>query len=334
MFKRVIIWGFPLNSHTHSFVHYGWYKAFKALGYETYWFNDDEYPTDFDYTDTLFISEGYVDKNIPLDKSNIYCIHNTIQPKKYLNLGARLIDIRFNVLSINDCNYIYELSKKNLEKINDITYYEKETTDRDLNPRFRYHSPLKYEAIYTAWATDLLPDEINFEDRFIEPEQPPVSYFIGSVAAGNNNEIQKFARACSLKGIHFIHNDPWVKPVTAEEAKQLVQKSYVSPDIRGCGDQNKVRIGDTGTCHKQIGYIPCRLFKNISYGKLGMTNCPRLKELFENNVILESDESKMVEVYLAHCNDKEYIKQQMIWVKENHTYINRIQDLLTVINKC
>lgn len=332
MFKKVILWGYPLNTHTHSFVHYGWYKAFKALNYDTYWFNDNDYPTDFDFTNTLFITEGYADNNIPLDKSNIYCVHIAIQPKKYLNIGARLIDLRYNVLSINDCNYIYDLSTKQVDKISDVVYYESEASDRDLNPRFRYHSPLKYEAIYIAWATDLLPNEINLEDRLIEPEHPPVSYFIGSISGGNAQEVQKFATACSLKGVHFIHNNPWSKPLTFEDAKTLVQKSYVSPDIRGGGDPEKIRIGETGTCHKQIGYIPCRLFKNISYGKLGLTNCSRLKKLFEDYVVLEEDESKIVDTYLQHCNDKEYIKKQMIWVRDNHTYINRIQDLLKVIN--
>lgn len=333
-FQKVVIWGYPLNSHTHSYVHHGWYKGFKHMGFDTHWFDDNQYPSNFDFTNTLFITEGYADKNIPLDKSNIYCVHVAIQPKKYLNIGARFIDLRYNVLSIKDCNYIYDLSTKEIEKISDVVYYEKEASDRDLNPRFRYHSPLKYEAVYIAWATDLLPEEICLQDRFIEPEQPPVSYFIGSIGGGNAQEVHKFATACSLKGIHFIHNNPWSTPLTFEEAKTLVQKSYVCPDIRGAGDADKIRMGETGTCHKQIGYIPCRLFKNISYGKLGLTNCPRLKELFGNQVILQEDESKMVDTYLEYCNNKDYVQQQMIWVRDNHTYINRIQDLLKVIQKC
>jgi len=330
-FQKVVIWGYPLNSHTHSYVHHGWYKAFKHMSFDTYWFDDNKYPLDFDFTNTLFITEGYADKNIPLHPTNIYCVHVAVQPKKYLSIGARFIDLRYNVLSIKDCNYIYDLSTKELEKISDVVYYEKEASDRDLNPRFRYHSQLKYEAIYIAWATDLLPDEIQLEDRFIEPENPPISYFIGSIGSGNAQEVHKFATACSLKGIKFIHNNPWSTPLSFEEAKTMVQKSYVCPDIRGAGDPDKKRIGETGTCHKQIGYIPCRLFKNISYGKLGLTNCPRLKELFGNHVILEEDESKMVDTYLQYCNDKDYILKQMIWVKENHTYVNRIQDILKVI---
>ena len=118
-----------------------------------------------------------------------------------------------------------------------------------------------------------------------------------------------------------------------KEAQEMVQRSIVCPDIRGSGDPNKIRMGETGTCHKSIGYIPCRLFKNISYGKLGMTNCPRLKELFGDMVILETDEAKMVDVYLEKSKDKEYILKQMEWVKEHHTYIRRVQDLLKIVYK-
>ena len=42
----------------------------------------------------------------------------------------------------------------------------------------------------------------------------------------------------------------------------------------------------------------------------------------------------MVDKYLEYAKNKDYIKDQMIWVRYNHTYINRINDLLTVIQKC
>ena len=166
----------------------------------------------------------------------------------------------------------------------------------------------------------------------IEPAKPAVTYFIGSIGSGNQADVQRFATACSRHGIQFVHHNPWHAPLSFEDAKHLVQQSTVSPDIRGSGDPDKVRMGETGTCHKKIGYIPCRLFKNISYGKVGMTNCPRLKELFGDKVLLETDEAQMVPRYLEASQNKDYIFEQMKWVKEHHTYLNRIQDLLTILH--
>ena len=39
---KIVIWGYPLHSHTHSYIHAAFYKAFTHLEYETYWFHDGE----------------------------------------------------------------------------------------------------------------------------------------------------------------------------------------------------------------------------------------------------------------------------------------------------
>ena len=76
-FNKVIIWGFPLHTHTHSYIHGGWYKGFKSLGYDTYWFHDGNHPSieTFDYNNALFITEGYADGKIPIISSSIYFVH-------------------------------------------------------------------------------------------------------------------------------------------------------------------------------------------------------------------------------------------------------------------
>lgn len=327
--RKVIIWGYPLNSHTHSYIHYGWHKTFKHLGYETYWFDDSSFPQDFDYTNCLFITEGYADNNIPLHASNIYCVHVAKNPYKYLQCGARFIDIRYNVTEIKDCNYNYKLADKQLQSISAVTLYEKYASNKDLHPRFQTPEHTEYEAIYMAWATDLLPHEFIFEDRFIPPEVPSVTYFLGSIGGGNARELTKFIEGCARRNIKCITNNPWQNPLSFQEAKVLVQKSIIAPDMRGSGDPSKPK--ENGTCHKQIGYIPCRLFKNISYGKLGATNCKRLQDLFGDKVVYCEDENKLVDICLEKAKDYDYIKQQMEWVRDNHTYINRVNDLLTVL---
>ena len=57
-YDKVVLWGYPLYSHTAS---YGWeayQKAFDYLGYEVYWFHDDDFPTDFDFSNTMFSFTG------------------------------------------------------------------------------------------------------------------------------------------------------------------------------------------------------------------------------------------------------------------------------------
>jgi hypothetical protein len=327
--NKVIIWGYPLYSHTHSYVHYGWYKTFTALGYKTYWMTDNIYPSDFDYTNALIIGEGYEDKNIPLDSSNIYIIHCIGDPLKYINCGARFIDLRYHVIEQICHNYVYNLTDKLSKNSNIITigteytYYEANSSDRDFHPnKWNKSQIINFEAIYMYWATDLLPEEINLDDRFIKPEEPYMSWFIGSLEP-NPNEIKKYNDGCIECGIKLHVNDPWVHTITLEDNKRLVQNSVIALDVRPTSPKAN---------HKYItGYIPCRLFKNISYGKIGGTNSKRIKDLFGDMVIYNDNEKELVKECFKNKDNYDYIKTQMEWVRDHHTYVNRINDLLKIL---
>lgn len=330
--KKVIIWGFPLHTHTHSYIHGGWYKAFKHLGYETHWFHDGKHPSiesGFDYGNALFITEGYADGRIPIISSSIYFVHICINPEKYLGKVARLIEIRYLVDGIRDCNYEYNLDKSRCTRISDATYYEKLHDNSGLRQYHNNPVPMEYECIYTCWATDLLPHEIDQTN--IDKNRDNCIYWCGSYDNKNNPELKKFLDAATSNGIDVIFNCPWRNPLSYEQVQQLTMKSFMSPDIRCSGDPNKVAIGETGTCHKQIGYIPCRVLKAISYGLLGITNSRHVWELLDKKVIYNDDEKQLFYDALKEINNKELIKEQMKIVKERHTYLNRINDLLTVL---
>jgi hypothetical protein len=328
--NKVIIWGYPDQSHTHHYIHYGWHKGFKHLGYDTYWFHDGLYPDDFDYSNSLFITEGYVDKNIPLDITSIYFVHVCVSPEKYIGKVKRLIDMRYLVDNIKDCNYNYVLDKSKCKKISNCTYYEKLTTNSGISAKRDNPDKMDYECIYTCWATDLLPEEI-LESRILTPRENRIHWF-GSANPGNNQQVSDFAEECEKNGISFISNDPWSSPKDFETVMNMTAKSYMSPDIRTAGDPNKIALGETGTCHKKIGYIACRLLKAISYGQLGITNSKHMYDLLDGKVIYNEDEKQLFHDAKIHIEDYNLIKEQMEIVRKNHTWLNRIEDLLTSLS--
>jgi hypothetical protein len=331
MFSKVIIWGFPLDTHTHSYIHYGWVKGFKHLGYDTYWFDDKNYPHDFDFNDCLFITEGYACENIPIVSTSIYFVHIAIEPEKYINKVKRFIEIRYLVDETKDCNYNYTLNKNKCTKISNCTYYEKLYDNGGLA---KYHDdpiPMEYECIYTCWASDLLPHEI-LEDNIYKPKEKTI-YWFGSANQYNTHEIAIFYNECIKNGIKFETNDPWQNPKSFDVVQEYTMRSYMSPDLRSSGDPRKVALGETGTCHKKIGYIPCRVLKSISYGHLGITNSKHVYELLEKKVIYNDNERMLFYDAENELNNYELIKEQMKIVREKHTYLNRIQDLLTVLKK-
>lgn len=326
-FKKVIIWGFPLYSHTHSFVHYGWYKAFKHLGFDTYWFHNKKYPEDFDFSECLFISEGYVDEKIPILPSSIYYIHICINPEKYLNKGARLIDLRHNLRFLHDYSYDYEMNKNILCKLSDCVFYENNASDLALREKYRKNI-FGYEAIYMTWATDLLPEEINYDNINI-PKENKV-YNIGSIWHANFSEIADFEDECKKNGIEFIKRNPWQETTTIEENIELVQKSYIAPDIRGSGPISDECILERSN-HLSTGYIPCRIFKNISYGQLGASNSWAVDSLFSGLVVYNSNVRQLFYEAQKERDNIDLIKSQMSCVKNNHTYINRVHNLLSIL---
>jgi hypothetical protein len=329
--QKIIIWGYPLDSHTHSYIHGAWYKTFKHLGYDTYWFHDDNYPIGFDYSNSLFITEGYAEKNIPLVESSTYFVHICVNPEKYISKGCRLIDIRFNVNQINDCNYSYQFDKNDCVEIDKVSFYRAGVDDSVLSDNFK-KGISGYEALYLSWATDLLPHEFNYEDRFITRENK--IYHVGSISESNITELQKFCRALRENGIEFVHRDPWSNPSTWEEVKLFTQKSYIAPDLRGSATRSNINGNpDTGANHKLIGYIPCRIFKNISYGQVGSTNSKAVKDLFGDLVVYNDDEYQLFYDADRVKNNFDYILEQMNFVKCNHTYINRVNSIMRVFNQ-
>jgi hypothetical protein len=332
MGKKIIIWGYKNPSHTHHYIHYGWNKAFNKLGYETYWFSDSEHPEEgtFDYGGSIFITEGYVDDKIPLVNSSTYFVHVCKNPEKYIGKVGRLVDMRYLVDHIKDCNYNYKLDKSNATKISNATYWERLHDNSGVSSASDNPTRMEYEAMYTCWATDLLPDEID--DRSIMTQRENSIYWFGSARPENNAQVRKFSVEAEKNGIKFISNDPWVNPQSFETVREYTAKSFMSPDIRTAGDPNKIAIGETGTCHKDIGYIACRLFKAISYGQLGVTNSKHMYDIMEESVIYDFDEASLFYKALPHMKDYELIKKQMNIVKEKHTFINRALDLMCIFN--
>lgn len=339
---KVIIWGLPLYTHTHSFIHASFYKAFKHLGYDTYWFHAGNYPDPivFDYSNCLFFSEGYADDKIPHNETSTYFIHNAINPSKYIENGLRLIDVRFNVREINDLNYSFVLDRAKLKEVDSVTLYDANAND-DVLADAKKKGISGYEAVYMMWATNLLPEEFDFEERFLKREDK--FYFVGTLGGSPALEMQRVVDTLNKLNIPFININPWQTPLDFEKNMELLKKSIISLDVRGSdayhtNSDGRMEVNGkpvTGGNHKKIGYIPCRLLKQISYGRMPGTNSTAVRDLLGDYVIYNDDESQLpIDCLEFEKNpDHDLVYEAMRFVKENHTFINRAKAILKVFNK-
>jgi hypothetical protein len=292
--KKVIIWGHKLHSHTHSYIHNSYYNTFKALGFDTYWFDNWDNVSGFDFENCIFFTEDQVHQNIPLNKSSFYILHHC-NLSKYINGGCRFINL---------CNYVDDcrqgLSRNypdsSVEKLTYYSYYDD-----------------KNKALYQPWGTDLLPDE--FGEPILYDNNNKNVYYIGSVWSDNIDLIKPFAKACEDHGKPFVNK----RFISDEEGMELVKQSYISPDIRT-------------QLHVDVGYIPCRVLKNISYGTIPATHSKFIRDFFGDNILPYSDNTydlfEVNENFIKEDKNIELCKWLMSEVKEHHTYITRVKTLL------
>ena len=80
-YNKVVLWGHKLHSHTHSYIHWGFKRAFERLGYKVYWLDKKDKISNLDLSNAIFITEGQVDQGMPLLKSSFYVLHNCNNPR-------------------------------------------------------------------------------------------------------------------------------------------------------------------------------------------------------------------------------------------------------------
>lgn len=294
-YSKVIIWGHKLHTHTHSYIHYSFDKAFRYLGYETLWLDDKDDISNINFNNCFFITEGQVCKKIPLNSTSKYVLHNC---------DAKQFDIIPKENKFNLQFFHSDVLTRGYNKINDWTFQGE-------------------DVIHFCWATDLLPHEIDENQAHNEVYQRKCIW-IGSYDNGdksdfqNNTELNPFFNECKKNGINVRIINPWVSPCSIEENRQIVRESMLAPAINGI-------------FQKKTYYIPCRIFKNISYGHFGITNNFYVDKIFDGKLIYDDNTSNLFYKAMSRKsspNALQEIKDTMRIVKEHHTYINRCQVLL------
>jgi hypothetical protein len=106
-----------------------------------------------------------------------------------------------------------------------------------------------------------------------------------------------------------------------EKNIEITQKSLVAPAIQS-----------QWQC--DVGYIPCRIFKNISYGQFGATNSETVYKLFKGHIVYNQDTYQLLQdtIERTQTMKPEELYDLMDFVRDNHTYINRIHTILNALH--
>jgi hypothetical protein len=247
--------------------------------------------------------------NQPIDETNI---SNTIffvedSQKSYMPLKKDCKYITHHI----DTNYLLEggVPYENILKLgNCIQETEKFEKIEDL-----CHWDQTARTLYQTWGTDLLPHEIDLDNIVkFDWNKPDINY-VGMLYEQGPYWIEYFAY-CAQK--HNKEIKLFTQSVSDEENRQLIRDSFICPDFRS-------------DWHLQCGYIPCRIQKNISYGQVQGTNSPFIKKAFGDYVVFGGTPETLYENLIdAASNNKINMREAMLFIKDKHTYINRINNIL------
>lgn len=286
--NKVIIWSHKLHESTHSYVQNGYYRAFKKLGWETHWVDTRDNLDSIDFADSLIFVEHSVRKGIPIRKDCKYVTHH-FPDNELLDQGIPFD----NIIKLGD----YLPDKECNEKIAELTYWDNST-----------------RSIWQPWGTDLLPDEIDTDDYVSFNPNAKKLHYVAMLYEQGHWWAQEFANIIGEKhGVEFM---VYTQNATDEENKNLIRQSFLCPDFRS-------------DWHLQCGYIPCRMWKNISYGRITGTNSPLVKRALGDYVVFGGTPQTLYQNLLeAEMNKTVNMKEAMTYVKENHTFVNRVNNLL------
>lgn len=303
MFKKIVIWGYPPDTHTHSYIHLGFAKAFSHLDYDVVWYDDISEYSNEDISDSIVISEINCCKHMPINKSSKYFIHNIADDFKHQSKfeGENI----YNLLVYHE-NYNWNDSVVDNK---DFSWFDSKT-----------------KTLVLMWATDLLPNEIDDTPEILYDSNKKYVNYIGTLSSEHSKE---FIDAVSANNKIFKNYGGYTGErslettsgfATVDELIELTQNSYLNFDIRP-------------NCHLENGYVPCRIFKTMSYGCWLGSNSIKLNKFFEGRITIDSDFKTL---YSKTEQDSkkatlELLKDNKNFVKINHTYLNRVKSILSVL---
>lgn len=310
-FSKIIVWGHklghPMSSNTFSFIHNEWVRTFKYLGYDTYWMDDTDDTSSFDFSNSLFFTEGQVDDGIPVRSDCKYVLHNCLDlHQKYgsvlantLNLQVYLKDTHErDVICIDPEQHCYYQDKPDFSRVN--------------------HG-CDNRTIYQPWATNLLPNEFSADNTISKKyKRTKKIFWVGSIMGGpeqNVDKISELATAAKQDGIAFIH-----AKVNNDMAPRAIAESWIAPALQS-------------TFQVDRGYVPCRVFKNLSYGRMSPTNSDTVNKMFSDKLVYSPNTAEMYRLAVEWENnpDEALLKSLIEKVREKHTFVNRVENILKVL---
>lgn len=319
----LVVHGMAKTNHTHRFIHQAVYDTFRFIQrhfcdrkLQVLWTDNASHPAYRDESARLlvFSSPHYnVGTNLPVRRNIWYVLHYD-----KINYITKHRITRYDEL-LRRCQatkYVEfrKTADHPVEQIGDTVFW--------YDPADNSH--------HLPWATNLLPPEITRNIEWIQRQTKPWhksrdSYFCGSIWYLNKETMAKWNAVCQEQTIEAR----FVREPDEDKHQRDVRHAFIAPAIQGAGH---ITSGNEF-------YMPCRIFKNISYGAVPVTNNLGVHRMFRDHLMLyDPDVKQLLDrciAYMDQLSDPEAFTRHkaelvrvMTFVRDEHTYLNRFDQML------
>jgi hypothetical protein len=294
---KVTIWGLKHTRHSHRFIHKGFYENFAKLGYETNWVEDK--PTNQELESDIYFVSGVASDFIKFKKASIYILHN---------------------VKLNDRN-LDEIQRNKVKYIN-LQVYTNDSKGEEIDNKNTLYDPHS-NTIFQPWGTPLNPSEWS---EYSPKNKSRIEWWVGAVwnnslNQGNVSTITQYKTLLQKKGVLFLKRGGSrfrVEGVSDSRNSKLIRNSRIGATIVGSWQQDN-------------NYIPCRLFKNISFG-IPPTSNMSMPKSFTNTSGFIKDLEQLIDFSL---HENESSRQERFnsarQILKTFTYSNNITRILNVL---
>ncbi len=300
-FNKIVIWGLRNRYHTHRYIHKAFFNNIKKLGYKVVWVEDDKKNFDVIRQGDLVISSEVVGKMVP--EKFVWEDYNLpVKEGVYycLHNYKDVFKNRINKKFLVNLQVYQNTANESDCQIGPVTFFDSKTSN-----------------LFQPWGTDLLVSEFKkpvfHKNKYV--------FWIGSIWNDKNNHgnievISELKKALKNRGLFFIR----LRFVPDFLNRFFIRISRISPAI-------------SGRYQVDINYLPCRMFKNISYGQLGFSNVKKFNDLLVGANIYSENIDEMIEKVL-NLSEQEYknlvLKQQEVISK--YTYKEALENIMSAFN--
>jgi hypothetical protein len=295
-FSKVVVWGLKTGGHTHAHIHRHLFNTLKKLDAKVVLVDDLLENKDAIEGSDLVISVDVASRHLPIRQGVYYCLHNCEDDIHQRIDPSKNIRLRTYTRSAEQAGRC--LGGQAGEKWDQVTFFGGKT-----------------RTLFQPWATDLLAGE--FEEPILKPSSNIV-FWVGSIwndrlNRGNINEIEILKNVLEKRDMRFVH----LQGISDLLNVRYVRHSLIAPAI-------------AGRWQVENDYLPCRMWKNISYGQLGVSNVKKFDEVFSGCAVTGRSIEEIIDnaLSLPFGRYRDMIYEQQEVVKSHHTYVNRLLNII------